>query len=1015
MMIKLLTIIFFTFLTYGLIVTIVESCLMGINFGDLVPNEANVEVGEELSFNCTLKKEFVDNGEIDISRVFFARNEIIIDQRFVTIIDPYTVRLSIKNTSPDDFGNYSCKFNDTNGETLPICYSDDKPLNVSDFECIFHYRQKLSCSWTLPNNRIETKYTLHNYHEGLEIEKRDCGNVYIENNKQHCFWNTSHDLSLHNNHYFLELLGSNKIGTNNQTFIFDQTSITQLPPPRMKPKYEQFVDGHLQWIAPENLLLDETLKNRILYRISVFDMNNKTIRMIDFNPNDYNKKISRLSNTVSLDMKDLRPFTQYRFNISCKVDDPNNQYWSDMISFDVLSEPKIPETSPMIINQSFETLSVNLSENERKVVIYWKPLANEEQNGPDFEYFISYSAVDEPDYWINQTTLYPNLTLTLSSNVSYLFNIFSKNSVGLSDNYSLFVLPATREILWNNASNILNSMINVFLFPNGSYKLNWTSIDDSLIKDYTLFWCLATNGQCLNQVQWKSMSEKQSLLHLPDYEYKFGIAFNSHNQQTTGIIWAKCLVNMKTKKIDGVIITNVMAENVTSDSAIIKWKLTCGVHRTLIDRFEIRYWKNTKSNEYISKVVHKDKNQYSLTDLKDDTEYKLIILVVLIGSPYPYQQNNPIDLHTLVGLPSHDGFSNQTKSSNSGLTSPNRFLLFIISFISFIILLCFVLFCTYRTFKSVKQKNDEFTINFSMEDQSFKDQFQAKFGSNQNSNRNNMLPEQSTQKSPYRETNIDNVSNNNVSESSLMESDLTMANTATNANSSNTINDQALLSSSGEAEQNILLINHSNNQINNDQQQNDNSRNNSKNLTKNSYIKLSSNQFCSSDSGVSDMNHHDNLEYFYNQDESLREPFLPNGKKSTQIISNGHAPMNNGGVSKGIGSFWSRFSSSTAAAAAAATSLTTPATATSASNSTHSAPSSSLPSPEHNHVVCSSRTPMFSSQNQQSSPMTTTNINNNNGSVAKTAYVMIPSSNSPKCLPPSHTTQLPQSYNLNQV
>lgn len=151
-MIKLLTIIFFTFLTYGLIVTIVESCLMGINFGgmlikknitlfygydykffslflfflilDLVPNEANVEVGEELSFNCTLKKEFVDNGEIDISRVFFARNEIIIDQRFVTIIDPYTVRLSIKNTSPDDFGNYSCKFNDTNGETLPICYSD---------------------------------------------------------------------------------------------------------------------------------------------------------------------------------------------------------------------------------------------------------------------------------------------------------------------------------------------------------------------------------------------------------------------------------------------------------------------------------------------------------------------------------------------------------------------------------------------------------------------------------------------------------------------------------------------------------------------------------------------------------------------------------------------------------------------------------------------------------------------------------------------------------------------------
>lgn len=90
----------------------------------LYPDRAFVEVGKELSFDCKLEKEFVDNGTIDIARVFFDHNEIAIDTRFITRIDPYTVRLSIKNTSLDDIGNYSCKFNNTRGETKSICYSD---------------------------------------------------------------------------------------------------------------------------------------------------------------------------------------------------------------------------------------------------------------------------------------------------------------------------------------------------------------------------------------------------------------------------------------------------------------------------------------------------------------------------------------------------------------------------------------------------------------------------------------------------------------------------------------------------------------------------------------------------------------------------------------------------------------------------------------------------------------------------------------------------------------------------
>lgn len=106
----------------------------------------------------------------------------------------------------------------------------------------------------------------------------------------------------------------------------------------MKPKSEQFVNGRLQWIPPKSLLVDEKLKNMLQYRISVIDIYNNTLRMIDYNPHKHDGK--SMSNNVSLKIKDLRPFTHYRFNISCKIDDSQNPYWSDMISVDILTEPK---------------------------------------------------------------------------------------------------------------------------------------------------------------------------------------------------------------------------------------------------------------------------------------------------------------------------------------------------------------------------------------------------------------------------------------------------------------------------------------------------------------------------------------------------------------------------------------------------------------------------------------------------------------------------------------------------
>lgn len=179
----------------------------------------------------------------------------------------------------------------------------------------------------------------------LKSEKKPCGNATIdeENNQQSCFWdhNTSHVIPLHTDKYYLILYGQNVFGITDQPFEYSLTSIVSLPPPR---KF-QFNKGLLQWIAPENVRLDEKLKNILVYKILVIDQNDQIVKVVNYSShqNDYHNHSNEstrqpLNFFEFYEIHDLKPNTNYTLNITCKVNDPSNENWSKMASIKITTE-----------------------------------------------------------------------------------------------------------------------------------------------------------------------------------------------------------------------------------------------------------------------------------------------------------------------------------------------------------------------------------------------------------------------------------------------------------------------------------------------------------------------------------------------------------------------------------------------------------------------------------------------------------------------------------------------------
>lgn len=198
-------------------------------------------------------------------------------------------------------------------------------------------------------------------------------------------------------------------------------------------------------------------------------------------------------------------------------------------------------------------------------------------NGPTVEYLIRY---EEPSSRTvtHVTTNHTNYSFDSLNSTPYEFRIYSKNAVGLSSEYSSIVLPAS--------SNIIRppSKVEVISVTNG-YKIEWEKSSPELaVKNYTIFWCVAKNDHCTENIHWK-YATRNVTLEIPHGNYKFGISANTQ-LYSSGIYWTPCIVNPKVK-VDKLRHVHPFIQG--STSILIKWDFICEAQKRLVSQIQIEY------------------------------------------------------------------------------------------------------------------------------------------------------------------------------------------------------------------------------------------------------------------------------------------------------------------------------------------------------------------------------------------------------------------------------------------
>lgn len=166
-----------------------------------------------------------------------------------------------------------------------------KPRDVKDFQCISHNYDNLTCSWTPPENYVETSYKL-TYHLSGRAGRRHSYSCPLppkqdENGLMSCFWNVSTFPQYRQAHeeFFYNLTMNNTFGTNSMTMVLNHfqrgktsfglftsgaerfVSVLPAPPENLRVLNTTSSSLFLQWKIPSSLEhFPPGLHHRVLYQ-----------------------------------------------------------------------------------------------------------------------------------------------------------------------------------------------------------------------------------------------------------------------------------------------------------------------------------------------------------------------------------------------------------------------------------------------------------------------------------------------------------------------------------------------------------------------------------------------------------------------------------------------------------------------------------------------------------------------------------------------------------------------------
>lgn len=180
--------------------------------------DITLEVGSNLTILCMLNETHPDALNRNASNLLFYNGTKPVSSDKITILNKTTIELDMFNVSKSKSNFYcklKCENNIQKGVCLNMVYVDTKPQPVTDFNCVSHNWQNLTCSWKKPHNYVTTNYELKFRLGGPGASKRNYITCPLETaTNESCFWNFETDpmYKQQDAEYFFYFHGRNQFG-----------------------------------------------------------------------------------------------------------------------------------------------------------------------------------------------------------------------------------------------------------------------------------------------------------------------------------------------------------------------------------------------------------------------------------------------------------------------------------------------------------------------------------------------------------------------------------------------------------------------------------------------------------------------------------------------------------------------------------------------------------------------------------------------------------------------------------
>ncbi|KAK5639012.1 hypothetical protein RI129_011504 [Pyrocoelia pectoralis] len=557
-------------------------------YGDI-----NIEYGNSLDITCILNDNFVElHPEHSSRNLYFIRDQEVIPSEMIEVVNSTSIKLHI-DKPPKSSSVYTCKLmNDSSAVCINNVVVGTKPQPVTDFKCYGLNFDNLTCTWTAPENYAKTNYNLSYYFPTRAGRNMLIGCPKVEQllkkgnvTKLRCVWSvaTIPQYRQAQRTFYFELNVSNHFGSYQFNYTFSHFPHVRSGPPENLTVINSTTESlYLRWSVPLSMhAFPPGLQHRVLYQ-SQYEKEWKEAGFLRILKMDDMKNV--YFNVTGL--KYAHALYDIRVSLrSDAADNDDESMWSANTTVTCYTDSKIPGAPPLTNIGSFEIISSGNTLNQREVFVYWQQIPLQVTNGENFTYYVE--AVENPEIRPMETThAYAKFT-NLSVDQRYTFQIWSKNTIGLSEEKSVVVVPKQSDRIKEPLS------FTKIAFGNGKYELSWEPPRNlnTPLKSYSLFWCTHDRDrpyQCTGHLSWIELPSDQTVYNITvseDTIHQFAVSANT-DVSSSGMVWAACTVihNQAIGKMKNVKISQVYATLIQ-----LSWKLECSDRVGSVEGFVIYY------------------------------------------------------------------------------------------------------------------------------------------------------------------------------------------------------------------------------------------------------------------------------------------------------------------------------------------------------------------------------------------------------------------------------------------